>query len=154
MLDLGASATSPAVTDPAISTFLNRSGLVMPGESVRLLPLTGGVASDIFRVEVGDRSFVVKKALARLRVAQEWNAPVSRNASEVGWFIEESVPSDRPCLTSSRTNLPWACSRWPIWTRISSDLEGRATRRPSQFCLRLGGWPNRCRCSRGDCASG
>jgi 5-methylthioribose kinase len=31
--------------------------------------------------------FVVKKALARLRVAQEWNAPISRNASEVEWLM-------------------------------------------------------------------
>ncbi|GJE12096.1 phosphotransferase [Methylobacterium longum] len=95
---MSVSATSPAVADPALSEFLNRSGLVKPGEGVQLVPLTGGVASDIFRVEVGERTFVVKKALARLRVAQEWNAPVSRNASEVGWFIEaqRAVPQAVP----------------------------------------------------------
>jgi aminoglycoside phosphotransferase (APT) family kinase protein len=93
-----ASTASPAEADAAIGEFLNRSGLVKPGEALRLVPLTGGVASDIFRVEAGGRSFVVKKALARLRVAQEWNAPVARNASEVGWFIEakRAVPKAVP----------------------------------------------------------
>lgn len=91
-------AASSAVADIAIGEFLDRSGLVKPDEPVRLVPLTGGVASDIFRVEVGERAFVVKKALARLRVAQEWNAPVSRNESEVGWFIEarRAVPRAVP----------------------------------------------------------
>ena len=133
MLDLGASATSLAVTDPAISTFLNRSGLVRPGEAVRLLPLTGGVASDIFRVEVGDRSFVVKKALARLRVAQEWNAPVSRNASEVGWFIEakRAVPQAVPDILAHEPALGLFAMTYldpashPIWKEELRD--GRAS---------------------------
>lgn len=92
------SAASPAVVDPTMIEFINRSGLVKLGEPVRLLPLTGGVASDIFRVVVGERSFVVKKALARLRVEQEWNVPVARNASEVGWFVEarRAVPQAVP----------------------------------------------------------
>ncbi|QGY03016.1 aminoglycoside phosphotransferase family protein [Methylobacterium mesophilicum SR1.6/6] len=85
-MDVGPS--SPVESDPAIRAFLEQSGLVKTGEAAQLVPLTGGVASDIFRVELGDRRFVVKRALARLRVEQEWNAPVSRNASEVGWFIE------------------------------------------------------------------
>lgn len=91
-------AASSTVADPAIHEFLARSGLVTPDAKVRLVPLTGGVASDIFRVEAGGRSFVVKKALARLRVARDWTAPVSRNASEVGWFVEarRAVPRAVP----------------------------------------------------------
>jgi aminoglycoside phosphotransferase (APT) family kinase protein len=74
--------------DPAIVTFIERSGLVAMGSSIAMAPLTGGVASDIWKVTGAGRSFVVKKALARLRVAREWNAPVSRNASEVEWMLE------------------------------------------------------------------
>jgi hypothetical protein len=61
--------------------FLKEAGLVSGGP-ITAQPLTGGVASDIWKVQSGDRVFVVKKALSRLRVAQEWNAPISRNASE------------------------------------------------------------------------
>src|SRR5258708_7687311 len=64
----------------------------------RLTALTGGVSSDIWKIETGDRVFVVKRALGRLRVAQEWTAPVSRNASEVAWIrtagsvVPDAVP--------------------------------------------------------------
>jgi aminoglycoside phosphotransferase (APT) family kinase protein len=61
-------------------------GLVGANEEVCLTPLTGGVASDILRVDAPGRRFVVKRALARLRVAAEWHAPVERNAFEVAWL--------------------------------------------------------------------
>jgi aminoglycoside phosphotransferase (APT) family kinase protein len=73
--------------EPAIRDFVARSGLVPAGAAVRFSALTGGVASDIWKVEAGNRVFAVKKALARLRVARDWRAPVSRNASEVDWLL-------------------------------------------------------------------
>ncbi len=48
--------------------------------------LTGGVSSDIWRVDLPAGPICVKRALARLKVAQVWEAPVSRNASEWEWF--------------------------------------------------------------------
>jgi fructosamine-3-kinase len=77
--------------------FLEEAGLVSDGP-IMAQPLTGGVASDIWKVQSGERVFVVKKALSRLRVAQEWNAPISRNASEVQWMIEAAkvVPAAVP----------------------------------------------------------
>jgi aminoglycoside phosphotransferase (APT) family kinase protein len=72
--------------DPAVLSFLERSGLVRSGAKIALTPLAGGVASDIWEVEAGSEPFVVKRALARLRVEQEWTAPVSRSASEVAWM--------------------------------------------------------------------
>ena len=73
--------------DPAIVEFLDKTGLAKNGE-FEAEPLTGGVASDIWKIRTSSSVFVVKKALSRLRVAQEWNAPVSRNASEVEWLIQ------------------------------------------------------------------
>src|ERR1700722_6579895 len=83
--------------DPDIADFLREAGLVSGGP-LEAEALTGGVASDIWKVRSGENVFVVKKALARLRVAQEWNAPVSRNASEVEWMIEAAriAPSAVP----------------------------------------------------------
>ncbi|TMU95484.1 phosphotransferase [Brucella haematophila] len=75
-----------AVLDPVIAEFLTASGLV-EADAFNATPLTGGVASDIWKIITPTSSFVVKKALARLRVSQEWNAPVSRNASEVEWLL-------------------------------------------------------------------
>ena len=73
--------------DAVIREFVARSGLVPGDVSTHFTALTGGVASDIWKVEAGGQVFVVKKALSRLRVAREWTAPVSRNASEVDWLV-------------------------------------------------------------------
>jgi 5-methylthioribose kinase len=65
---------------------LERLGLVSPGDAIRCSALEGGVSSDIFKVETGGHVFVVKRALAKLRVADEWQAPVARNRHEADWL--------------------------------------------------------------------
>ena len=79
---------------------LVRLGLVAPGERPESQALTGGVASDIWRVDSGSGSICVKRALARLRVAADWRAPVERNAFEVAWSREagSSVPEAVPAV--------------------------------------------------------
>lgn len=57
------------------------------GEAALVVPLTGGVSSDIVRVELADgRLFCAKRALSRLKVKSEWQAPVERNHYEVAWL--------------------------------------------------------------------
>ncbi len=73
--------------------------LVDPGEPVSVTPLTGGVASDIALIEAGPRRLCVKFALARLKVAEDWQAPVHRNLAEYRWLeaaagiAPEAVPA-------------------------------------------------------------
>ncbi|WP_018181968.1 phosphotransferase family protein [Kaistia granuli] len=74
--------------DRELAAWLVRAGLVEDGAAMVAEPLTGGVASDIWRVEAGGRRFAVKRALAKLRVARDWRAPVSRNGNEVEWLLE------------------------------------------------------------------
>jgi Ser/Thr protein kinase RdoA (MazF antagonist) len=70
-----------------LDAFLQRAGLAQPGTEATWTPLTGGVSSDIWRVDLGDgRALCVKRALARLKVAADWHAPVSRNAFEWAWI--------------------------------------------------------------------
>lgn len=76
---------------------LRRDGHVHDPQA-RLMPLTGGVSSEIYLVEDGSNKFVVKRALAKLKVKDDWFADVSRNASErnylevVGRLLPENVP--------------------------------------------------------------
>jgi aminoglycoside phosphotransferase (APT) family kinase protein len=83
---------------PEIVTALERIGLVGRGEAARFTPLTGGVSSDIWRVDARGRTFCVKRALPKLKVAADWRAPVSRNAYEVRWIetagavVPDAVP--------------------------------------------------------------
>jgi len=48
--------------------------------------LTGGVSSDIWRIELPSGPICVKRALEKLRVAADWHAPVERNAFEARWM--------------------------------------------------------------------
>ena len=61
-------------------------GLLGAGERPQFEALTGGVSSDIWRVELGDKTVCVKRALPKLKVAADWHAPIERNALEVAWF--------------------------------------------------------------------
>ena len=46
------------------------------------------MSSDIWLVRTGSSEYCVKRALGRLRVAAEWRADVSRNATEVRWLTQ------------------------------------------------------------------
>lgn len=89
---------SGAVAVPEVLASLRRLGLVAADERPDLTPLTGGVASDIWRVDAARGPFCVKRALAKLKVAADWQAPVVRNAYEVAWFdvVARSVPEAVP----------------------------------------------------------
>ena len=69
---------------------LERMQLLRPGEAFRAETLPGGVSSDILRIDLPGRSpglsFCFKRALARLKVAADWRAPVERNHAEVEWL--------------------------------------------------------------------
>lgn len=74
------------VAQESIARDLAGLGMIETGEPVRLTALPGGVSSDIFKVEARDRVFVVKRALPKLRVAGDWQAPTSRNRHEADWI--------------------------------------------------------------------
>ena len=61
-------------------------GLGRASEVSEVASLTGGVASDIARVVVGGKSYCVKFALEKLRVAADWHAPVHRSRAEYAWL--------------------------------------------------------------------
>lgn len=84
--------------DPALDRFLVEQKLADSIGSALWEPLTGGVSSDIWRVDVGARTFCVKRALAQLKVAADWKAPVSRNAYEWAWmqFAAQQCPDNVP----------------------------------------------------------
>lgn len=54
---------------------------------IEVMPLTGGVSSDIVHIRLQDgRDFAAKRALPRLKVAAEWTAPLERNHYEIAWL--------------------------------------------------------------------
>lgn len=81
-----------------LDAMLARLGLTRPGDPVHVTPLTGGVSSSIFRVDVADQTFCVKQSLPQLKVAKEWRAPTDRIFSEIHWLTTagEIVPGHVP----------------------------------------------------------
>jgi len=75
-------------TGPAdgVVAALGRMGLLQPGETPRIRALTGGVSSDIVRADLARGPVCIKRALPRLKVAADWQAPVERNRWEVAWM--------------------------------------------------------------------
>ena len=76
----------PADLEYRCRALVSELGLGRETDMVRVEPLTGGVASDIARVDLQDRAICVKFARPKLKVAADWRAPVHRNAAEYAWL--------------------------------------------------------------------
>ena len=108
---------------------LRASGLVAPGEVARVAPLTGGVSSDISLVTTAAGRFCVKRALAKLKVAADWRAPVARNKSEVDWMktVARIAPHAVPEILADHSDHGWFAmayldpDRHPLWKAELSD---------------------------------
>ncbi|OWJ67543.1 phosphotransferase family protein [Inquilinus limosus] len=74
------------MADADLLAALRRMGLAGPDKTPRFTALTGGVSSDIFRVDLAAGPICVKRALAKLRVTADWRAPVARNLYEARWM--------------------------------------------------------------------
>jgi aminoglycoside phosphotransferase (APT) family kinase protein len=85
---------------PEILDALRRMGLLAASADTRGERLTGGVSSDIWRIDLPGGPVCVKRALAKLRVAADWQAPVERNRYEARWMqrANAAVPGSAPQL--------------------------------------------------------
>jgi aminoglycoside phosphotransferase (APT) family kinase protein len=110
--------------------FLRRAGLAGPDEMPHAEALAGGVSSDIWRVELARGPVCVKRALPRLRVAQLWEAPVSRNRYESEWlrFAAAAVAGAAPRVLAQEDGVLvmeyLEPRRYPVWKALLR--EGRA----------------------------
>ncbi len=119
--------------------FLTASGLAGPRERPSAQALSGGVSSDIWRVDLARGAVCVKRALPRLRVAQLWEAPVERNRYEYEWFrmAAKAVPQAVPSVLAEGKGF-FAMefldpSRHPVWKELLR--QGRAD---ASFAAKVG----------------
>jgi aminoglycoside phosphotransferase (APT) family kinase protein len=103
-----------------LEKFLHNSGL---GQPLRMQALSGGVSSDIWRVELAERVVCVKRALPRLRVAQLWEAPIERNRYERQWLqlAREALASSAPEVLAwddAGGLFAMECLEYPVWKGV------------------------------------
>lgn len=122
-----------------LASLLLRSGAV--SDSARFTPLTGGVSSEILRVDDDGRVFVAKRALAKLKVRDDWRADPGRIRHEhrymttVARFLPDAVP--RVLQTDDDGGwfaMEWLGEGWSNWKadmlagRADAEVAGRAGR--------------------------
>ncbi len=107
-------------------------------DTMHLLPvdtidaLSGGISCDVYKVTAPARTFVVKRALSKLRVAADWRAPAERSHAEVAWmrlvgginpdWVPQILGEDRPRHIFAMEHFP--PETHPVWkTELAS---GRA----------------------------
>ncbi|MGH9345037.1 MAG: phosphotransferase family protein [Terriglobia bacterium] len=98
------------------------------GDAATLTPLSGGVSSEIYLVRNGDAQFVVKRALAQLKVAEPWFADVGRNRNEANYlrYVSSFRPQNVPRLDYvSRENgyfcMEYLGQGWKNWKQSLLD---------------------------------
>lgn len=113
--------------------FLVEHGLASPNEDPAWTPLTGGVSSELWRVDLNQGAVCVKGALEKLKVPGDWRAPVSRNAVEWEWlqFASSVIPGHVPVpLAHDQQRGLFAMSylpieQHPVWKSrlLSGDIQ-------------------------------
>ena len=109
-----------------LTAALRTMGLIGKEESCAIRALAGGVSCDVFAVEAGGRTFCVKRALGKLRVAAEWRAPPDRSHAEVAWmqFVAKLNPRWVPqILGEDRARHLFAMQyfppeTYPVWKSL------------------------------------
>ncbi len=104
-------------------------------------PLTGGVSSDIWRIDTPRGPLCAKRALPKLRVAADWRAPIARNTYEARWMrvAAAACPGCAPEVLGQHAALGVLVmsylppERYPLWKAQLRD--GHAA---PQVALRVG----------------
>ena len=110
-----------------------RAAGIEPGAGMVVRPLTGGVSSDIVHIQSRPTAATTraKRALAKLKVAMDWEAPVERNHYEVAWLKRAAriVPGGAPNVVAEDRDARHRHPRLPAARRLRA-VESRDARRP------------------------
>ena len=128
-----------------VLAFLRRHALAAADEIPPAVPLSGGVSSDIWRVDLGSGptgfSIVVKRALPRLRVEQLWEVPVERNRYERMWMETANaiIPGVAPRVLAADDAGCFAMElldSYPLWkAELAAGRADRDFARQVGICL-------------------
>jgi tRNA A-37 threonylcarbamoyl transferase component Bud32 len=128
----------------AFAEALRELGLAAGGP-LHGVPLAGGVSSDIWRIDLPDGAVCAKRALAKLRVAADWQAPIERNRYEARWMqvANAALAGCAPRLLGQHPRLGVLVMaylpRHVLWKRqlLDGDAEATTARAVGQALARI-----------------
>jgi hypothetical protein len=108
-------------------------------------PLTGGVSSDIWRIATVRGPVCAKRALAKLRVAADWHAPIERNQYEARWMqvAQAAQPGCAPQVLGQHPGLGVLVMQWlapadhRLWKTMLRDGQAVAAIVPARDLERI-----------------
>jgi aminoglycoside phosphotransferase (APT) family kinase protein len=123
--------TSTQNTEAKLLDLLLRDRLIS-NSAVSLQPLSGGVSSNVFLVKEGDKTFVVKQALERLRVSDVWLADTSRNRNEYEYlrYVGRILPGVVPQVFAVRDGyftMEYVGNAFSNWKQLLLSGDCRAS---------------------------
>ncbi|MCF8565821.1 aminoglycoside phosphotransferase family protein [Alicyclobacillus tolerans] len=107
--------------------YLKDRGLLDRGDlNVSVEPFSGGVSSDVVRVQTPNAAFVLKQALPKLRVQEDWYADLKRGVLErqcLQWAIDVIPHSVPKVLLADDANGVFAMEyiQGPVWKKELLD---------------------------------
>ena len=122
--------TAAAPETDALTAHLVARGLTASPAGVQVMPLAGGVSNDVVAVHAPGLDAVVKRALGRLRVAEEWLADPARIDTEgralelAGRLVPGSVPEVYD-LSDGYLVIERAPDDWVTWKEqlLAGDVD-------------------------------
>lgn len=81
-----------------IYKFLNELNLIYKDSYPEITEIKGGVSSELWKVSFKSQNYCIKRSLKRLRVEEDWEAPIVRNLNEFNYLnsLESIVPQNIP----------------------------------------------------------
>jgi aminoglycoside phosphotransferase (APT) family kinase protein len=111
----GTGRSTPPPAEAEVGDSLRRLGLLAGGApDPPLLPLSGGVSSDIWRVDLPSGPVCVKRARPRLAVDAHWEAPVERSHYEAAYLrdVATIAPGHVPRLLGEDADAHLLVIEW------------------------------------------
>ncbi len=129
--------------------FLKKVGLAENDSRIELAALSGGVSSDIYRLDMDGKTYCLKQALPKLKVDADWYADTDRSYYESEWLrfaysvngkcVPEVIAYDAEAGYILMEYLP--PDRYPVWkkdgrhhrcgVRLKDNKPGYCTQRPA-----------------------
>ncbi len=73
-------------TKQRLLPFLKNIGIADNDSELKLTALSGGVSSDIYRLDIDGKAYCLKQALPKLKVEADWHVDTGRSYYEAEWL--------------------------------------------------------------------